>query len=85
MCGFVSIDCKTSDTPPRLPSFAIWLRTPLVMASELLELLIVQAEGTKFWLQVVAELKNRVVKGKFIVSVDRLLVWLFGLPGLIKK
>jgi len=55
------------------------------MASELLELLIVQAEGTKFWLQVVAELKNRVVKGKFIVSVDRLLVWLFGLPGLIKK
>ncbi len=39
---------------------------------ELLGIWIAQTEGAKFWLHVVAELKNRGVQDIFIACVDRL-------------
>ena len=51
---------------------AVYLAVAINLRSkkELLRLWIAQAEGAKFWLQVVTELKNRGVNDIFIVCVE---------------
>ena len=53
-------------------SGALPLGINLAGEKELLGIRIAQTEGAKFWLQVVTELKNRVVTDIFIACVDGL-------------
>lgn len=69
---YLSIHVKVREGAVRVKAIYLAIGVTLAGEKEVLGMWLVQTEGAKFWLQVVAELRNRGVQDIFIACVDGL-------------